>query len=136
MGMYTGLKLDVTFKKTAPDEFYEALNYMLTRGDLETGVDHEWETPLEHPLFHQKTERWRWMLCGSSAYLDEDFAPNSTLNGYRLKVCFNIKNYENEIGHFLHWIHPHVKEFHSGCWQYEEMDEPKLVKWCPDYFEM
>ena len=69
----------------------------------------------EFALFH--TTRWTGMLRSGSAYFD--FESYSSLEylyfidkekykepftAYQLSVCFNIKNYESEIEHFIEWI--------------------------------
>ena len=131
MGMYTGLKLDVTVNPTKEAE--DVLKYMLDReGELK-----EPKLP-DHDLF--KTQRWGWMFRGTSTYLEPFFEPNSYLKDNRLHVCFNIKNYTSEIDEFLDWIAQYVTELHEGFWQYEEMPGPvpitlqkKLVK--PDKHE-
>jgi hypothetical protein len=115
MGMYAGLRLDVFLSKNTPKEVNETLHYMLT------SQPEGFKTTLEHPLF--STDRGHFMLQGTSAYLERDFLPNSSLKENRLILSFNIKNYGQEIEKFLDFISPYVGEFIRGAYQYEEMEQ-------------
>ena len=115
--MYTELKLDVKLKEDG--DVGAILDYM---------IDNNKPKPvklikrLNHNLF--KTERWEWMLNGASAYFDSE--TNSNLDDeWNLSMCFNIKNYTNEIEEFIDFIKPFVLTKEKwGTYCYEEWKKP------------
>lgn len=113
MGMYTGLRLDCRLKEDKKEEWGEILEIML-KGELDGATLEHWN----HALF--TTERWFWMLNGTSCYLEPEFTPNSSLEGNRFRCQFNIKNYSSEIQHFLDWLSPYVEALSHGAYRYEE----------------
>jgi hypothetical protein len=123
MGMYTELVMACGLQKNVPEEVIETLKYMI--GDtvyLPT-------VPI-HALF--ETDRWKHMLRSDSYYFDGD--TNSTLNyddiseAYQLTIRCNLKNYCDEIQHFLNWIYPntYTRGF-VGYYRYEESENPTLI---------
>lgn len=121
MGMYTGLKLKCELDPTMENEWRPVLTYMLISSNDRPKIDFE----MDHPLFG--TDRWEWMLRGTSAYLEPEFGVDSRLEGNNFQCSFNIKNYSSEIDHFLDWIGQFVSILHEGKWQYEEMEKPAKV---------
>lgn len=123
MGMYTGLKLDLELCSKTLGEIQPLLEWMLKKEKID-----EWDNPPvqipNHKLFKSEDARWKFMLNGSSAYLDDSYPPESSLVGCRLKVSFNIKNYEREIENFLDWISPYVNYLYEGHARYEEWINP------------
>lgn len=120
MGMYTGLRLDCRLKEDKKEDWQEVLETML-KSERDEGVLAKWQ----HPLF--QTERWYWMLNGTSCYLEPEFIPNSSLSGNHFRCQFNIKNYGNEIGHFLDWLSPYVESLNHGAYRYEEDESESRV---------
>jgi len=114
MGMYTGLKLDVTLHETEFLLIKPALDFMVGPQDAKVPPE-----CADHPLF--ECERWRGMFFSSSSYLDKDFEAPPKLVGNRLTVEFNLKNYDGEIEYLMDWISPFVVTVHTGFYQYEEM---------------
>lgn len=124
--MYTEFHFNVELKKDIPDEVWDVLEYM-------TGVVVEEPERLpEHPLFGDT--RWRFMLRCSSAYFPHDTA-TSFYTAWADKAPFlnvrcNLKNYNDEIELFIHWIAPYVVETSNdfvGFYRYEASEHPTLI---------
>lgn len=124
MGMYTELVMNVSLK--LPPEALEIMEYMCALNTYKPS-----RLP-GHPLF--ETDRWDWMLRSCSCY----FVPEShcslihqDLTGTYVFMCrCDLKNYTNEIGHFIDWLDPYVDEpsgHFLGYHRYEENDEPTLI---------
>lgn len=135
MGMYTQLTLNVRLKPNC--WLYNVLNLM-----MENDVDDDSYKSTEiksyikygklgnHSLF--RTDRWKWMLYGSSAYFEEWAEPKLSYNEeseeLNFSCCFNIKNYENEIQLFLDFLAPFIlNRGQIGTYRYEEWEEPAIV---------
>lgn len=121
MGMYTALVLDARLKSDTPEPVLKVLEFMATDGHLsKPGVP---VLPI-HPLF--QTDRWVWMLNGSSAYFPLERKAQLYKPFYGgwedlrvLSVGCSIKNHQSEIEKFLDWLAPYV-EHGVGFTQYEE----------------
>lgn len=123
MGMYTELNLGVCFIEKCPQNVIDILKYML---------DNDLPAPMvpNHPLF--KTSRWDFMLVCDSCYfdshVDSSIQYKDYLDQYYLNVRCNLKNYDQEIEHFLNFIQPYLEtEGFLGYMRYEEDDDPTLI---------
>lgn len=123
MGMYTGLRLRANLKEETMAQWKPVIDIMLEGGPgIKRPDDIE-----DHPLFH--TDRWSWMLKGTSAYLEPDFMPNSKLDyGNEFFAQFNIKNYSGEIEAFLDWISPHIDVLFAASTRYEEAEKETIIR--------
>lgn len=129
MGMYTEFHFNVELAKDVPAEVLAILHAMAGTKESADKIP----SPLpDHALF--KSERWRWMLLCDSYYFHAE--TNSTLtfddNGddWRLCVRCNLKNYDDEIAHFVDWITPYLAALPGeflGFSRYEESDIPTLI---------
>ena len=120
MGHYTGLRVNMILRTDVPQSVRDLLRDMLSHGPKSVA-------PPDHPLF-EAGGRWEYMLLGTSAYLEPEFTPASTLSDIELFVSFNIKNYGDEIENFLHWIGPYVEDCHGGLYRQED-SVAQLVTW-------
>lgn len=123
MGMYTELNLGVCFIEHAPKNFIDILKYMLDDSLPDPQLP-------DHPFF--ETERWSWMLRCDSFYFDghtdSSLQYKDFIDTYYLNVRCNLKNYSNEIEHFLNFIQPYLDtEGFLGYMRYEEDDDPTLI---------
>lgn len=125
MGMYTELHFNCELKKELPSLVTNILQYMVGENDHRP-------LPPDHPLF--QASRWAYMLRMDSFYFNAD--THSTLrfceisNAFYLCIRCNLKNYDSEIEHFLHWIHPFLNSSLNsflGFLRYEEDDIPTLL---------
>lgn len=125
MGMYTEFHYNTQLKEDIPQDVLSILQFML-------GEDERCPTLPKHPLFN--TSRWDYMLRCDSCYFDAD--THSTLrfddssNAYYLCIRCNLKNYDDEIEHFINWIHPYIDKFKGeflGFYRYESNDQPTLI---------
>lgn len=122
MCMYTELHFNSEIKPE--DKVIKILQYML-------GETEEVPELSRHPLF--STSRWRIMLRCDSYYFDAD--TSSTLRydwqgDWYLCIRCNLKNYGNEIEHFLNWIMPYCEKEEGdflGFYRYEETETPTLI---------
>lgn len=128
MGMYTDFCFDVNIKKDVPDDVVAMLNQMrdFDRFDLFQKV-----LP-DHPFF--KCDRWVQIGHCSSAYFPAEprfiFEKKSYGDDYVLNLRCNLKNYDEEIKHFINWIKPYVDAYPGeflGFYRYEEATRPTLV---------
>ena len=130
MGMYTELMLGVELKTETPEIVINILKGM--SGKDEDIIEEMVKNNIlpTHTLF--KTARWTWMLRSDSYYFDTlptvQFEYDEICNAYYLTVITNLKNYNNEIEHFIDWITPYVatKGF-AGYKRYEEDEHPTLI---------
>jgi hypothetical protein len=127
VGMYTKLFYDAAL---SPDcDAIPVLQFMMQRNLMK---DPGFKPP-DHPLF--KTDRWSFMFHCGSEYFNKDtdsFLVYDIFNDkFNLHLDFNIKNYNNEIYHFIDWIDPYVIASpgdYLGYFQYEEDDGPTLIR--------
>lgn len=127
--MYTEFVFATELKKDTPENVINILKYLTDEPEYDT--EYAGELP-EHPFF--KTDRWKWIFKCDSYYfpgismcqfVHDEFFPGT----YYLTSRSNLKNYDNEIGKFLHWIKPYCDGSHGfmGYKMYEEFDEPTLI---------
>lgn len=127
MGMYTQLQLAIDLKFDTPKAVTDILQAMIT---MDLGWHKGWELP-DHPFFN--TDRWSWCLqSGGSYYFDggthREFRYDRIAECYKLTLLTNIKNYNSEWQHFLHWLQPYIDtEGFIGFLWYEEWERPKLI---------
>jgi hypothetical protein len=108
MGHYTQLKLDVVLAHTTPAPVIEELKRMC-KGD---GIR-------------------AWILTGDSAYFDDYEPPTldfAGVDGFRLRVCCSLKNYEGEIEWFLCWIAPYVVTTRQCGHIQDEQHDPNPIR--------
>lgn len=123
MGMYTQLVMGCEIKPEKYPEIKDVLNYMVYGGDEPKEIPN-------HPLF--MTERWAVMLRCDSFYFDMITHSEIEVSDafVFLSIVTNLKNYNNEIEHFLNWIMPYldnpIYEF-LGFTRYEEDNDPTLI---------
>ena len=125
--MYTELHYNATIP--APNGLVvDTLHYMIS-GVVGSAWPED-RTP-DHPLF--RTERWRFMLNSDSYYFPakthSQLKFDDIIEGWRLGVRCNLKNYDGEIEHFVDWLAPHIEENGTllGFYRYEEDREPTLI---------
>lgn len=126
MGMYTDFCFDVIIRSNVPDHVVTILNQMR---DLDDSLD---KILPDHQFF--RCDRWMQIgHCGSAYFPAEPrfiFEKESFSNDYVLNLRCNLKNYDDEIKHFIDWIKPYVDadpgEF-LGFYRYEESAHPTLV---------
>jgi hypothetical protein len=129
MGMYTELHYNAELREDVPQSVIDILKFMV--GDIE---EEPKELP-DHELFSEGS-RWRYMLQMDSYYFDAD--THSTLRydeigqAYYLCIRCNLKNYSDEIEHFIDWIEPYLGVYIQtgdflGFYRYEENNEPTLI---------
>lgn len=126
MGMYTELHFNSELNKDTPPEVIEVLQYMMGQMAVQPA-------PLPAAdLF--TTERWTFMLRCDSYYFDAD--THSTLRfddiskQFYLCVRCNVKNYDDEIKHFIAWVMPYLDKQPGdflGFYRYEENETPTLI---------
>lgn len=132
MGMYTELYLGTKLRGDTPAEVFSLIERAIG------GMSENWDLP-DHPFF--KCERWSCIFCGGGSYYFEApcfqklFDPDPICNGARqLLIVVNLKNYDQEIQHFLDWISPYIDEGgHVGHMRYEEDEVPTLLHLPWDY---
>lgn len=106
MGYYTELYLNCTFKNNLPEDFERVLKYIFE--------SRQGEVPIlpDHRLFKKK--KWDEIGCfGGNNYFPSShlqFIENKNRDRkiYQLTTRFEIKDDDETIKHFLHWISPYV----------------------------
>lgn len=133
MGMYTELVLGFELKKHIPEKIINTLHYMIGTKNTIYNLDDD---------FLDGKNRQRFMLHSSSQY----FAYSKPLSNmyydevsrtYRVSIRCNLKNYENEIHSFLHWIAPYIYDYSNfflGYSMHEGTDNPTLI-YLKDYLD-
>lgn len=122
--MYTELIFGASLKRDTPENIIEALKYMTGNTDAK---------PNDFPLPDGRCE---WLFMGSSYYFGvcepvSKMWKDEIRGSWILSTRSNIKNYENEIETFLHWIKPYI-DSGSGYRDmyaivtYEESDIPSI----------
>ena len=111
MGMYTRLVLNVAIEEDAP--IVTEVAAMVANKGTHKG-------------------RRAWMLGSSSYYHDKinacSFEHDDISKTWKLSVCCDLKNYEDEVAWFLDFIAPHVAtDDLAGYVRYEETVSPTLV---------
>jgi len=126
MGTYTEISLGVELKKDAPQYVIDVLNQMVNGHEPITSHP-------DHKFFNQ-CDRWQYLFRMDSYYFSWQthwsFEKDHISGTYYLSGVSNLKNYSNEISHFMSWINPFL---HNSCagvigWtQYEEQMSPDLI---------
>jgi hypothetical protein len=127
MGMYTQLHYGAQLNKDVPAEVVQILRYMLGEdGSVTPAV-----LP-DHALF--RTSRWVCMLRCDSYYFDYKTAHllqfDEIANQFYFNVTSNLKNYDDEIKHFVNWIAPYIDKDAGdflGYHRYETTETPTLL---------
>jgi hypothetical protein len=126
VGMYTQIKVDCALASDVPADVVQVLQYLASG---KTFFDPDFDLP-NHEFF--KCDRWKVILCMSSAYFDDDTTASlvSFDGRWRLLGCANLKNYGGEIAQFFDWLQPYVDADVGdaiGCYRYEEDDDETFV---------
>lgn len=116
MGMYTEINVCFDLIKDTPKNVTDILHYLID------GNDEPSELP-NHEFF--KCDRWCLVACCDSYYFDgttnSKIVFDYTSMRYKVNIRSNLKNYDNEIDKFLHWLAPYVyTEGFIGYIRYEE----------------
>jgi hypothetical protein len=128
MGMYTELHFNTELVNNLPENVVKILKYMMGLKKQD-----DFDIP-DHPFF--KTDRWKRMALHDSYSFPAD--THSTLrfddisDAYMLCIRCNLKNYDEEIEKFLHWIQEYLPEWYEkgeclGYYRYEENLEPTVI---------
>ncbi len=126
MGMYTEaiFKFELT---SPPDNVRNVIEYLF--GDREKVPG---DLP-DHDFF--KCPRWEQVGSMSSFYhtpfaLSQVWSPEWKHQDMYVFSRFDMKNYNNEIQKFLHWIAPYISSCEDviGWYWYEESEEPSLLR--------
>ena len=134
MGMYTALSIGVELNVEQSHPVTELLRYMIGERPDEPKY-----TPAQymqinalHSLFI--TSRWEYMLQSDSYYFNYDthfrLRWDDNAKAYFLSGVCNLKNYNQEIEHFLDWLNQFVadpEEGFLGWTMYEEDDIPTIL---------
>ena len=130
MGMYTELVLKCEIKENVPENVHNILSYLFNQAD---GFDNPPPQP-DHAFF--LCERWR-MLGQCSSFYHVPFALSKYSTGFSdgraggyIFSRSDLKNYDNEIKHFIDWLTPYIDQEDGECigWSwYEEDDRPTLL---------
>lgn len=130
MGMYTELIFGASLKSDTPKEVIDIIKVLF---DPENKPWEYTDSTPDHIFF--QCNRWTSVTCGSSYYFATE--PHRQIQfddiskEYRLSSRANLKNYTNEIQHFLDWIKPYIqrgtgtREFYAVVC-YEEQAEPTI----------
>ena len=84
----------------------------------------------KHPLFEGDT-RWTWMLRSDSYYFAGD--THSTIRFDDIGKCFylcircNLKNYDEEIEHFINWIMPYLAHQPGDFLGFYRIEETQIM---------
>ncbi|WP_195536352.1 hypothetical protein [Bacillus paralicheniformis] len=128
MGMYTELVCAFELIEETPSYIIETLEFMSGQRDEQPN-----ELP-DHKLFSEGS-RWKWMLQSDSYYFDRkthsEIVSDTLVGGCYVTIRCNLKNYDNEIEHFIEWISPFIykkdENYFIGYKRYEEDNEPELI---------
>lgn len=141
MGMYTEIVLAMQLKRDTPSEVIEILEYL-----VDTFQKQGPEIAPSHPFF--QTPRWKMIGDGDSYYFpgitNSKIEYDDIARAYFLTVRSNLKNYDQEIQKFLHWLAPYSQagtytpprngfpptgpdQDFVGYFFYEEDERPTLV---------
>lgn len=120
MGMYTELVLKCQINTGSMNEFeLSAFNYLFNIGERPVQLP-------EHPFFNCE----RWECIGNMSSFYHHPKPIKSFYDDYLFSRSDLKNYNDEILHFLNWLNPFINELDGKCigWQwYEESDSPTLI---------
>ena len=125
MGMYTEVNLTVRLREDTPSEVIQVLSYMV-------GASTDKPELPDHSFF--ACDRWAATLNCSSYY----FVPFSTFelrfdgiaNTFYIVGRADLKNYDDEIEHFIDWLTPYIDAEPGqmlGYSRYEECLRPTIL---------
>lgn len=111
MGHYTMLEGDFVLKPDTPVSVWDALEGMASLDSDETQA--AWGG--EHPLF--SCDLVARMFRSTSAYLEDEYDRRCVVDreARTLSLGFDVKNYDDEIQHFLDFISPHLESVSNGA---------------------
>lgn len=125
MGMYTEINIAFELKKDVPKEVVDILAWLCSSKD-----EDEPKAP-SHIFF--ECERWRMIFSCDSYYFPgkthAEFSFDDIADSWFLTARANLKNYGDEIDHFMEWIGPYIYATDGdfiGYSLYEEFDWPTL----------
>lgn len=127
MGICTELYLNAVLKEDTPREVKDILTSM-----FENGLDDFEPRPI-HPFFYDS----RASFLGNPGDDKNDIAG---FNFPVLKVRTEVKNHDDVLEKFLHWIAPYVQEVEDSTWELEgqevemvvSFEAPNFVLTCPE----
>jgi hypothetical protein len=130
MGMYTEFHFNAELKKSTPEHVIKTLEYMVK---CPNNYNSDFVPP-DHALFKLDDRRWCYMLQSDSYYFPTDTHSTLRLDDisetYYLCIRCNLKNYQQEIQHFLDWVTPYLYcsdgDF-LGFYRYEDNNQPALL---------
>ena len=121
MGMFTELVIKADVLPNLPDGVARVLNILFNPSNIEI-IDLAKEDLPDHPFF----EATNWFLIGScSSYYHIPW----TSSGYDKDYLFSrsdLKNYHDEIGLFIDWISPYLRNKVGTCIGYRWYEEDKI----------
>ena len=120
MGMYTEFGYKATLKADVPNDIIHALAVIA----LSSEKSHLPESVRHATLFNLDSGGWSMMLQGCTndkSWMSHE-GGKTILHG-----STNLKNYEKEIEHFIHWIYPYVEKWEDVYIKYEEYDKAHEV---------
>ena len=123
MGMYTEINVCFDLAKDTPKNVVSILHYLID------GDDEPLDLP-NHEFF--KCDRWDMVARCDSYYFDgmtnSKIMFDNISKCYKVNIRANLKNYDNEIDKFLHWLTPYIDtEGFIGYTRYEEYNDPTLI---------
>lgn len=129
MGMYTELNMSVELNANIDENTLKVLKYML--GDEEVSSEDIADILPDFPLFKSDSGRWTYMLNCDSFYFDHT-AHSELVNRHNVDTILNVrcdlKNYDDEIEHFLDWVYTFTPtRGFVGYMRYEEDKYPTLI---------
>lgn len=127
MGMYTALSLGIELRRDCPADIVRVLQYLVRDTDRQPPC-----ILPKHDFF--QCDRWRHVLTSTSYSFSfrshRRLTFDDVTTSWHLTSFSSIKNYSDEIGHFLDWIAPFLDESMLGLigWRmYEAANGPTLL---------
>lgn len=120
---YTEINVCFNIKKDTPKNIVDILHYLIDSNDEPSDLPN-------HEFF--KCDRWDVVACCDSYYFDgitnSKIVFDDILKCYKVNIRANLKNYDNEIDKFLHWLARYIAtEGFIGYTRYEGYDDPTLI---------
>lgn len=121
MGDFTELVLKVEVKRDTPEDVRRILDFLFNRksNDPPTNLP-------KHPFF--SNVRWRQIGVGAS-YYQVPWSSSKCSEGYIFSRS-DLKDYENTIDEFLHWVKDYIEPAVGVCYGWkcsEYQDYPTLI---------
>ncbi len=120
MGMYTELFVEGRLKDKAPQDVVRIINGLFNHGE----IDADLTAPLpDHTFF--RCGRWQQItVCNSFYHVPVSISVfDAETRSFVSRA--DLKNYNDEIEHFLNWIEPYCDDLRGWHW-YEEADYPTI----------